>query len=131
MATSLLEGVFNHKCPHCREGKMYKHSAFNVLRYTEMHTECPVCKQPLEPEPGFYYGAMFVSYAISVAIIITTFFTVYFLLKNPPVETYLSIIIPIIFLMMPLNFRYSRTLMLYLFGGIKYRESKAEGSIVK
>jgi uncharacterized protein (DUF983 family) len=131
MATSLLEGVFNHKCPHCREGNMYKHSAFNILHYTEMHSECPVCKQSLEPEPGFYYGAMYIGYAISVATIITTFFAVYFLLKNPPVETYLSIIIPIIFLMMPLNFRYSRTLMLYLFGGIKYRGNKAAGSVAK
>jgi hypothetical protein len=74
---------------------------------------------------------MYIGYAISVATIITTFFAVYFLLKNPPVETYLSIIIPIIFLMMPLNFRYSRTLMLYLFGGIKYSGNKAAGSVAK
>lgn len=29
-----------------------------------MHVECPVCGQKNEPEPGFYYGAMFISYII-------------------------------------------------------------------
>ena len=28
----------------------------------EMPKECSVCGQATEPEPGFYYGAMFLSY---------------------------------------------------------------------
>jgi TM2 domain-containing membrane protein YozV len=31
----------------------------------EMHDNCPVCGQNFMPEPGFYYGAMFVSYLLS------------------------------------------------------------------
>jgi hypothetical protein len=30
-----------------------------------MPKNCPVCGQRFEPEPGFYYGAMFLSYIIS------------------------------------------------------------------
>ena len=30
-----------------------------------MYKECPVCGQLYEPEPGFYYGAMFLSYIMS------------------------------------------------------------------
>jgi hypothetical protein len=33
-----------------------------------MVKQCPVCGQKSEPEPGFYYGAMYVSYAVAVAI---------------------------------------------------------------
>lgn len=27
-----------------------------------MNKKCPVCHQRFEPEPGFYFGAMFISY---------------------------------------------------------------------
>ena len=30
-----------------------------------MHDACSNCKQKFEPEPGFYYGAMFISYIVS------------------------------------------------------------------
>ncbi len=30
-----------------------------------MYEHCPVCGQDYEPEPGFYYGAMFISYIIT------------------------------------------------------------------
>tara|TARA_R110000737_G_scaffold336976_1_gene356839 strand:- start:1115 stop:1429 length:315 start_codon:yes stop_codon:yes gene_type:complete len=31
----------------------------------DMNERCPVCGQNFLPEPGFYYGAMFISYLIS------------------------------------------------------------------
>lgn len=30
-----------------------------------MHDACSSCGQKFEPEPGFYYGAMFISYIVS------------------------------------------------------------------
>ena len=30
-----------------------------------MHDRCPVCDQNYSPEPGFYYGSMFISYILS------------------------------------------------------------------
>lgn len=30
-----------------------------------MNEKCPVCEQNFEPEPGFYFGAMFLSYIVS------------------------------------------------------------------
>ncbi len=38
-----------------------------------MNKHCLVCRQPTEKEPGFYYGTGYVSYALAVAISITTF----------------------------------------------------------
>ncbi len=38
-----------------------------------MHVLCPVCGQPTEKEPGFYYGTGYVSYALGVAISVATF----------------------------------------------------------
>ena len=41
----------------------------------EMHKRCDVCGQKFEPETGFYYGAMFISYLFIalVSFIIVTF----------------------------------------------------------
>lgn len=39
----------------------------------KMHDRCPVCDQRMEIEVGFYYGTGYVSYALTVAISVTTF----------------------------------------------------------
>jgi uncharacterized membrane protein len=38
-----------------------------------MYVVCPVCAQPTEKEPGFYYGTGYVSYALAVAISVASF----------------------------------------------------------
>jgi hypothetical protein len=37
----------------------------------KMCQNCPVCGEPSEPEPNFYYGAMYVSYAYTVALFVS------------------------------------------------------------
>lgn len=66
--------ILGFKCPRCMEGDLYKTTSFSFKKSFEMHKSCPVCHQDFEPEPGFYYGAMFVSY------IFTAFFSIGFLL---------------------------------------------------
>lgn len=44
-----------------------------------MHKRCPVCGQPFELEVGFWYGTAYVSYALSVALSVTTFVAWYVL----------------------------------------------------
>lgn len=50
------------KCPRCHEGDMFKTNTFSFKEPFEMHDRCPHCNQNFMPEPGFYYGAMFISY---------------------------------------------------------------------
>ena len=38
-----------------------------------MHEKCPTCGQPTEIEVGFYYGTGYVSYALTVALLIASF----------------------------------------------------------
>jgi hypothetical protein len=42
----------------------------NLKQPLDMHKRCPVCDLNYEPEPGFYFGAMFISYAISAFILL-------------------------------------------------------------
>ena len=44
-----------------------------------MNEYCLVCGQSTEVEPGFYYGTGYVSYAIAVAISVTSFVAWYVL----------------------------------------------------
>ena len=39
----------------------------------EMHADCSVCGLDYEPEPNFYYGAMYVSYAYTVALFVAVY----------------------------------------------------------
>lgn len=38
-----------------------------------MHDQCPVCGQPMEIEPSFYYGTGYVGYALAVAVTVASF----------------------------------------------------------
>lgn len=59
---SKLYSIFGFKCPKCHEANLFPTSTFSFSRSFEMKKQCEVCGQDFEPEPGFYYGAMFVSY---------------------------------------------------------------------
>ncbi len=62
------------KCPRCRKGDMFENKNPWNLKYTmKMNKICPVCNQPLDLEPGFYFGAAYVSYALTVAFSAITF----------------------------------------------------------
>ena len=68
---SKLYSIFKMKCPSCHEGDFFTtKNAYNLKKVAEMHARCPVCNQSYEPEPNFYYGSMYVSYAYTVALFV-------------------------------------------------------------
>lgn len=99
---------------------MFAFSAANIAKFNIMHAECPVCKLRLQPEPGFYQGAMYVSYAFTIAFLVVVSAVLYYFAGNPSEWVYIGVFIGLMILLIPLNYRYSRILYLYLFGGIKY-----------
>lgn len=123
MAISKFQAIIQQKCPRCRQGEVFKHSTINLLEYQKMHQNCPVCGLRYEIEPGFFWGGMYVSYALNVAQSVTLGVATYILFNDPSSWVYLSIIIGAIFLFMPVNFRYARVLMLHLFSPVRYDSS--------
>lgn len=59
-----LASCWSYKCPRCRISKMFV-TPLDVKKPLDMHKLCDHCKLDFEPEPGFYYGAMFISYIIT------------------------------------------------------------------
>lgn len=119
---TLKSALFSGKCPRCRKGDLFKTSLWDLSGFWKMNSHCTNCGISFEPEPGFYYGAMFVSYAINVAIFITIGVSLY-VLSNPTDWVYITSIIGGAIFFAPFSFRYSRILFLYGFGGIRYDSS--------
>ena len=100
------------------KGKVFKNSIFSS-KFAETNYSCTVCAMSYEPEPGFFYGAMYFSYALIVGLIITC--SVVFYSLN--LFDYAIVGIPAtIIVMVPLIFRYSRMLMLYVVYPAMYKD---------
>lgn len=68
---SKLYSIFRHKCPRCHEGNFFVSHPYDLSKAGDIHPECPKCGLKYQAEPGFYYGAMYVSYALAVALFVT------------------------------------------------------------
>jgi uncharacterized protein (DUF983 family) len=114
--------ILNTRCPRCRQESMFKSRTLNLRSMLKMHKSCPKCGQDFMPEPGFYFGAMYFSYAINVALMATSG-VAYEVLFSPDniLITLTSVFLPPL-LLAPWNFRISRAIMLYALGGIKRKE---------
>ena len=54
--------MFGLKCPRCRVGDLFPTATFSFSKPFDMPRTCPECGLDYFPEPGYYYGAMFMSY---------------------------------------------------------------------
>jgi uncharacterized protein (DUF983 family) len=115
MTMKKFAALLSMKCPRCHEGDLFTHKNSLSLRHLhKMPDHCEACGLKFNPEPGFYTGAMYVSYGFSVALFLLSFFTLYIGLKVEGL-TFLMIYSITLLLLSPFLFRYSRTVYLYLF----------------
>jgi hypothetical protein len=130
---NLIVSVLANKCPRCRRGDMFlRKGAFRFKELMEMNERCPVCGQPLDMEPGFYYGTNMVSYVLAVLISMATFFlwwaTIGFSLHDSRFFRWLGVnAVLLVVLQLPLM-RLSRTIWLAIF--VHYSPNWAQGDIV-
>ena len=73
-----LYSIFNNKCPRCQEGNFFENNnPYNLKKVMKMNEHCPICDLKYQIEPSFFYGAMYVSYGLTVGISIITFLILY------------------------------------------------------
>jgi uncharacterized protein (DUF983 family) len=85
-----LYSIFKFKCPHCHEGKFFiSDNPYNLKYAGDIHNKCRVCGRKLSMEPGFYYGAMYVAYALGVALFVSIIVAIYVLFPEASSEVYL------------------------------------------
>lgn len=123
-SSSKLLALLNGRCPQCHDGRVFKYRWYNVFKFAETNEKCPVCEVKYEVEPGFWFGAMYVSYAFTIGIMLVGAIIIYNFFNDPPAMGYVVPIVTVSLIMVPFNFRMSRVLFLHLFSGIKYRINK-------
>lgn len=112
---STLSNIVAGKCPNCSSAYVFKYkNPYNLAHLADMHKYCPNCKANFEREPGFYFGAMYVSYALTsgIAIVFAAIFG-YFLQMS--VFPLIALIAAVILVLFPLIFRWSRMIWLAWF----------------
>ena len=80
-----------------------------------MYPTCPHCNQSFEPEPGFYFGAMFVSYGINTLLFIASWITLTLVYPDYSLALLLSILVAVVLMGLPFTFRLSRSIWLSMF----------------
>jgi uncharacterized protein (DUF983 family) len=74
---SKLYSILKNKCPQCQEGDLFISHPYNFQEFGKKHINCPECNLKFEREPGFFYGSMYISYAVGVGL-----FVAWWLLKT-------------------------------------------------
>jgi hypothetical protein len=97
----------------------FKYPVSRISHFAEMNHQCPVCNASFEREPGFYYGAMFITYAFNAALVIVFGLGMYYLFTVSEIVS-LVLIALLSVILTPFSFRFSRLIWLYWFGGLHY-----------
>ena len=121
-----LYSIFTGTCPVCQEDIMYKESnPYKISHLFEMHDRCSNCHTKYKMEPSFFFGAMYVSYAVGIAFAIAAFALSYYLFRFGLLASFFAIVFTII-LFLPVIIRWSRNIWINLF--FSYDPKKAESN---
>ena len=119
-----LYSILNNKCPRCHEGNFFEsNNPYKLRKFDKMNAQCSVCGEKFEPEIGFYYGAMYVSYGFTVAFGVAVF-SLMCMLFNFDTITFIITFAILQVLLMPVFYRISRLAYINIF--VKYKEYKKD-----
>lgn len=110
-----LYSIFTGTCPVCQNESMYTSpNMYNPKKTQEMHERCSHCDTKYKIEPSFFYGAMYVSYGVGVALAIATFVIANYVFNLDRLNIFFAIM-AIMILGLPVIIRLSRNIWINLF----------------
>lgn len=113
---SKIYSIVKCKCPRCQEGNMFLPGTLYLpTKFYKMHNYCDLCRQSFEPEPGFYFGSMFVSYALNTALFIIFWVATSLLVEDISLPMILGILVVVVIGLLPVTFRISRSIWINFF----------------
>lgn len=108
---SKFYSILKLKCPICQEGDLYvSQNPYHPKKFDKMHEHCPNCGFKYEQETGFFYGALYVSYALTVAVSVAIFMATYVLYPQAEYWLYIINILVGLIVLMPVTYRFSRAI---------------------
>lgn len=119
--SSKVYSIISCTCPRCHESKMFvNRNPYKLENWDKMLPDCPTCGLHFEREPGFFQGAMYVSYGLGVALSFGVLL-IDLIIGFNPTSFFIANTFALVFLA-PILFRWSRSIYLNIF--IKYDKSK-------
>ncbi len=111
--------ILKNKCPNCGDGQIFTHkNIYFNFSSNEMNKTCKKCGFKFEKEPGFFFGAMYVSYALGVVQALVTALVASFFYEQILSLKIFMWIISVLLVMSSFNMRVSRIIWIYLFKNI-------------
>lgn len=110
-----LYSIWHLKCPFCQEGEFFISHPYNVRRAGDTYEKCPVCQRKYSIEPGFYYGAMYVSYGITVAVAVSIWVAILVLAPEMELHWQVGLIASVIVLGAPWFYALSKIIWANMF----------------
>lgn len=113
------QSILKLKCPRCRQGDLFTKPGYFVYKnMSTMPEYCPHCHLKYDQEPGFFWGAMYISYALAVAISLPVI-VVLFALVGLTLTQSIAIGSLVLLVLVPVVFRLSRSIWIHMF--VRYR----------
>lgn len=104
-----------NKCPRCHQGKVFENNnPYNFSDGLKMKVNCSECNLKYEREPGFFYGALYVSYALMSGLFIIWFVSDLIWLHLDAI-TLTTLVVSSMLILFPVAFRWARTIWLNFF----------------
>ncbi|SFA76390.1 Protein of unknown function [Flavobacterium swingsii] len=111
---SKLYSILTGTCPKCHEESMYKvKNSYILSKVFDMHEKCSHCGLKYKMEPSFFFGAMFVSYALGVGLGIITFLVSHYGFQTNLKTSFVAIMLSLT-CFMPIIMRLSRNIWINL-----------------
>jgi len=117
---SKLYSILTGTCPRCHQESMYlDKNPYNLVNVYKMHDNCSHCGLHYKIEPSFFYGAMYVSYGLGVALSVAAFIVAFVFIGTSLITSFYVIIAALV-IPMPLIMRISRNIWINIF--VHYRK---------
>jgi uncharacterized protein (DUF983 family) len=110
---NLLLNILREKCPSCGVGHVFEPG--RPFKMPVMKNACESCGYRFDREPGYFIGAMYISYGLAVAEALLTFLICYFFFPTLPTIWIPILIMLVIVLFSVKNFRLSRIIYIHIF----------------
>jgi len=119
-----LYSILTGSCPRCHEESMYVNpSLYPLTKVFKMNERCSHCDLKYKIEPSFFYGSMYVSYAVGIAFAVAAFVISFLFIGTSLVNTFIAIVGTLI-VFLPTIIRLSRNIWINFF--IKYDPNAVE-----
>ena len=106
--------ILKEKCPNCLEGNVFEKTK-HFAQLPVMKSRCQTCNYYFDREPGYFLGAMYLSYGLGVLQGILAFLICYFFLKDITTLTTCFIVTGVIALFGIKNYKLSRIIYMHIF----------------